>query len=138
MAEAIFKQLAERDGVQNKFEVSSAGTKDWDIGLRPDPRTQKLLLKHGYSLDPGKRATMITRSEIKNADFLNVMSNRIAQELGYREYVMLLMDYTENSRGMDIPDPYPTDSFPHAFQMIQEGVRGFYNQLVIQLEDAED
>ena len=135
MAEAIFKHLAARDGLQTNVEVSSAGTKDWDVGLPPDPRTRKLLSKHGYPLDPGKRARKITQTEIDDADFLVVMSKRIAQELNSPQNVVLLMDFTENSKGMDIPDPYPTDSFPQAFQMILEGVNALYDHLKPRIAD---
>ena len=38
MAEGIFTTLDERDGHKFAFEISSAATKDWDVGLRPDPR----------------------------------------------------------------------------------------------------
>lgn len=129
MAEAIFKALAEREGLQDRFDVSSAGTKDWDIGSRPDPRTRKVLSDHGYPLDPEKRARKISQDEIDHADHLIVMSNRIAQELGHRKNVALLLDFTEKSKGMDIPDPYPTNTFPQAFQMILAGVEAFFEHL---------
>ena len=50
MAEAIFDTPAEADGRAHFFKVSSAGTKDWDVGLRPDPRALRLLIENGYSL----------------------------------------------------------------------------------------
>ena len=129
MAEAIFKSLANQDGLAECFEVTSAGTKDWDIGLRPDHRTQRQLSEHGYPLDPNKRARKIMQSEIANADYLIVMSRRVAGEIGERPNVFLLMDFVEGMEGNDVPDPYPNNTFPQAFNLIQRGVTAFYGNL---------
>jgi protein-tyrosine phosphatase len=130
MAEAIFNTLAEADDRAHLFKVSSAGTKDWDVGLRPDHRTRKLLEKHGYTLSPSKRAQMITQDDIQNADYLLAMSQRVADELGGGENVSLLLDYAADIPLKDIPDPYPTDTFPEAFSLIEHGVRDFYECLI--------
>jgi protein-tyrosine phosphatase len=130
MAEAIFNTLAEADGRSHLFQVSSAGTKDWDIGLRPDHRTQRLLEEHSYPLSPHKRARMITQEEIRQADYLIAMTRHVADELAGGENVSLLLDYTEDLPVKDIPDPYPTDTFPEAFDLIEYGVRAFYSFLI--------
>lgn len=129
MAEAIFNTLAEADGRANNFKVSSAGTKNWDLGLRPDPRTKALLEEHAYPLSPEKRARMITHGEIRSADYLIAMTHRIADELGNGENVHLLLDFSSEFPSIDIPDPYPTDTFPQAFFMIEHGVKSFYDYL---------
>lgn len=130
MAEAIFNTQAEANGCADLFQVSSAGTKDWDIGLRPDPRAQRLLGEHGYPLSPNKRAQMITRDEIRQADYVIAMTERVADELGSGENVSLLLDYAADMPTKDIPDPYPTDTFPEAFDLIEHGVRAFYAYLI--------
>lgn len=127
MAEAIFNQLARSDGVLDHFDISSAGTKDWDIGMKPDRRTRQILEKHGYPLDPDKRARRITQGEKQKADYLIAMSGRIADDLGKQETVYLLMDFVEDAAIKNIPDPYPTDTFPQAFELILRGTKAFYN-----------
>lgn len=129
MAEAILKELARQDELLDQLNISSAGTQDWDVGLRPDHRTQRLLNQHGYHLDPEKRAQQITNREIKEADYLVAMSQRVVDELGGGENVHLLMDFVEGAESKDIPDPYPTDTFPQAFDMIEKGVYAFYEVL---------
>lgn len=129
MAEAVLKELARREGTFNHFEISSAGTKDWDVGLRPDWRTQKLLQAHDYPLDPEKRARQLTQREIESADYVIAMSRRVADELGGRNNVTLLMDFVEEAETRDIPDPYPTDTFPEAFELVEKGVKAFYQHL---------
>lgn len=129
MAEAIFNKLAEEDGLSSRFKVSSAGTKNWDIGLRPDPRTLALLEENHYPISNEKRARMITKEEIHETDFLIAMSQRIADELGNGENVRLLLDFSDNMPSKDIPDPYPSNTFPQAFNLIEDGVRSFYAYL---------
>jgi len=129
MAEAIFKNLARRDGSLTDFEISSAGTKDWDVGLHPDYRTRKILDEHGIPLNPGKHAQMITERDIKSADYLIAMSAKIANDLGNKDNVYLLLDFVNDIDDKDIPDPYPTDTFPEAFELINMGVDEFYKFL---------
>lgn len=129
MAEAIFNKLVALDGRSDNFLVSSAGTKDWDIGLRPDPRTIKLLEDHHYPLAPEKRAQLIIKGEIQDADYVIAMTQRVADELGNGENVRLLLDFVDDIPSKDIPDPYPTNTFQEAFNSIESGVKAYYGYL---------
>lgn len=129
MAEAILKALVNREELNNWFDISSAGTENWDVGLPPDHRSRKLLQEHNYPLDPAKQARVISEKEIQNADYLIAMTSKIAHALGNRDNVYLLMDFVNNPKSRDIPDPYPTDTFLQAFNMIEEGVQAFYAHL---------
>lgn len=129
MAEGVFTTIVARDGCESAFEISSAGTKDWDVGLRPNSRGLKLLARHGYHLSPHKRVQMITADEILNADYVIAMSQQIADELGNGSNVHLLLEYTPDIPSKDIPDPYPTDTFPQAFTLIEQSVNAFYRHL---------
>jgi protein-tyrosine phosphatase len=129
MAEAIFKELARSEGILDHFDIASRGTKNWDIGLRPDPRTIKILQDHHYPLETTKRAKKITLNEIQTADFLIAMSQRVAEELNHPENTHLLMAFVDTAETLDIPDPYPTDTFPEAFKLIEEGVKDFYSSI---------
>lgn len=129
MAEAILKTLVNRDGMKDCFDISSAGTENWDVGLPPDHRSEILLHQHDYPLDPDKRARLISENEIQNTDYLIAMTSEIAHAIGNGDNVYLLMDFVDNPKSRNIPDPYPTDSFPQAFKMIEEGVQAFYRFL---------
>jgi protein-tyrosine phosphatase len=129
MAEAIFNALAQADGHTKDFLVSSAGTKNWDISLRPDPRAQAILEENQYPLSAEKRARIITQDEIHNADYVIAMTKSIADELGNGGNVHLLLDFSTGVHSKDIPDPYPTNTFSQAFNMIEDGVKSFYSYL---------
>lgn len=126
MAEAIYKELARSDGLLDHFDVSSRGTKNWDVGLRPDPRTIKILQDNNYPLETTKRAEQITPNEIQTADYLIAMSQRVANELNHPKNTHLLMAFVDNAETLDIPDPYPSDTFPEAFKLIEAGIKDFY------------
>ena len=125
MAEAIFRKRIKDADLKACFEISSAGTRDWDVGLRPDPRAKAQLDLHGYSLDSQKRARQITPIEITKADYVIAMTARVASELGDGENVHLLMSFVPGEAALDIPDPYPSDSFPEAFEKIERGIKAF-------------
>ena len=129
MAEAILRELAREGDLLDQLIISSAGTQNWDVGLRPDYRAQQLLKEHNYPLDPRKRAQQITNQKIEDADYLVAMSRRVANELGSGENVYLLMDFVEGAEIKDIPDPYPTDTFVQAFDLIEKSVKAFYEHL---------
>jgi protein-tyrosine phosphatase len=129
MAEAIFIDLVRLDDTLAHFDVSSAGTKDWDVGLRPDYRTRQILADHEIPLDPGKRAQMISEKEINTANYLIAMSERIAKEMGNKNNVYLLLDFVDEIDDKDIPDPYPTNTFSEAFELIYLGVQALYKYL---------
>ena len=72
---------------------------------------------------------MITADGILNADYVIAMSQRVAVELGNGPNVHLLLDFAPDMPIKDIHDPYPTDTFPQAFTLIEQGVIAFYRHL---------
>jgi len=129
MAEAIFKDLARSDGTLNHFDISSAGTKDWDVGFRPDYRTRQILADHNIPLDPDKLAQLITDKEKQEGNYIIAMSERVTKDLGNQNNVYMLLDFVDNIDNKNIPDPYPTDSFPEAYKLINRGIKAFYEYI---------
>ncbi|MDT8273311.1 MAG: hypothetical protein RRA35_08970, partial [Desulfomonilia bacterium] len=95
----------------------------------PDHRALQILKNHHYPLEKTKRAQQITPQEIQQADYLIAMSQRVADELGYPENTHLLMGFVENAESLDIPDPYPSDTFLESFLLIEHGVKDLYTTL---------
>ncbi|MGV2903181.1 low molecular weight phosphotyrosine protein phosphatase, partial [Microbacterium sp. AGC62] len=48
MAEVVFRDLAERQGLGSRIVSRSAGTGDWHLGERADDRTIDSLARRGY------------------------------------------------------------------------------------------
>ena len=47
--EGIMKSLVEKAGLQDEFEIDSAGIGNWHVGQLPDSRMRKCGAEHGYN-----------------------------------------------------------------------------------------
>ena len=128
MAEFIFKDLAEKQGIADRFVVSSSATSTeeiWNgVGNPVYPPAKAELAKHGLSCN-GKRAVQLKKSDydkynifigMDSADIRNMLRIFGGDPDGK---VRKLMDYTD--RGGDVADPWYSDRFDVAYQDILEG-----------------
>ena len=128
MAEFIFKDLAEKQGIADRFVVSSSATSTeeiWNgIGNPVYPPAKAELAKHGLSCN-GKRAVQLEKNDYDKYDlFVGMDSANIRNMLRIfgsdpDGKVRKLMDYTD--RGDDVADPWYSDHFDVAYQDILEG-----------------
>lgn len=54
-AEGIMKSLVEKAGLQDEFEIDSAGIGSWHVGQLPDSRMRKCGAEHGYNFNSHAR-----------------------------------------------------------------------------------
>ena len=128
MAEFIFKDLAEKQGIADRFVVSSSATSTeeiWNgVGNPVYPSAKAELAKHGLSCN-GKRAVQLKKSDYDKYNiFIGMDSANIRNMLRIfggdpDGKVRKLMDYTD--RGDDVADPWYSDRFDVAYQDILEG-----------------
>ena len=128
MAEFIFKDLAEKQGIADRFVVSSSATSTeeiWNgVGNPVYPPAKAELAKHGLSCN-GKRAVQLKKSDYDKYDiFIGMDSANIRNMLRIfggdpDGKVRRMMDYTD--RGGDVADPWYSDRFDVAYQDILEG-----------------
>lgn len=128
MAEFIFKDLAEKQGIADRFVVSSSATSTeeiWNgVGNPVYPPAKAELAKHGLSCN-GKRAVQLKKSDYDKYNiFIGMDSANIRNMLRIfggdpDGKVRKLMDYTD--RGGDVADPWYSDRFDVAYQDILEG-----------------
>ena len=128
MAEFIFKDLAEKQGIADRFVVSSSATSTeeiWNgVGNPVYPPAKAELAKHGLSCN-GKRAVQLEKNDYDKYDlFVGMDSANIRNMLRIfgsdpDGKVRKLMDYTD--RGDDVADPWYSDRFDVAYRDILEG-----------------
>ena len=128
MAEFIFKDLAEKQGIADRFVVSSSATSTeeiWNgIGNPVYPPAKAELAKHGLSCN-GKRAVQLEKNDYDKYDlFVGMDSANIRNMLRIfgsdpDGKVCKLMDYTD--RGGDVADPWYSYRFDVAYRDILEG-----------------
>lgn len=137
MAEYIFKDIAVKNKVADKFYVASSATSTeeiWNgIGNPVYPPAKAELAKHGLTCN-GKRAVQLQKSDYDKYDlFIGMDSANIRNMLRIfgedpEKKVHKLMDYTR--RGGDVADPWYSDHFDVAYMDIFEGCSALFDTVM--------
>jgi protein-tyrosine phosphatase len=138
MAEAVFKDLIRKSGLENSIGVVSAGTGDWHVGEPSDERTVTALLAHGYD-GSGHRAKQFDPDWFATLDLVVVFDRgqeRILKAWAASDHdrakVQLLLTFdNEESAIADVPDPYYSDSalFDQVLVMIERACAALFKQV---------
>ncbi|MGO1570562.1 MAG: low molecular weight protein-tyrosine-phosphatase [Canibacter sp.] len=132
MADVIFRELAERAGLGERFEVTSSGIGDWHEGQGADPRTIAALQRAGYD-GSAHVAHQVTPADIQSNDLLVALDRSHERELDAMggKNVVLFTDYDELATDPDVSDPYHSDDegFDAVLQQIERGCRELLTQL---------
>ena len=124
MGEFIFRDLVNKKGLGNQFEIASAATSREEIGNPVYPPARRKLKEHGISTD-GKYAVQLTRRDYDTYDYLLAMEQynirNMMRILGSdpKGKVCRLLDFSKRPR--DIDDPWYTGNFETAYRDILEG-----------------
>jgi len=137
MAEAVFRDLAERQGLGSRIVSRSAGTGDWHLGERADHRTIDALARRGYdgSLHRARQFTAASFAENDLVVALDRTHERILREWARDEdedgKVTLLLAFDPDASTHDVPDPYYAgpEMFDSVLGMIETATRGLFRQL---------
>lgn len=128
-AEAVFNRMLKDAGMEEYFEIDSAGTIDWYEGEPADKRMQEHSQRRGYFLESIARKFQ-PASDFQNADRIIAMDHEIFNTL-----VQLSGNETERAKICKMNDfskLYGYDSVPDPFYGGEEGF-----ELVLDLlEDA--
>ena len=143
MAEFVFKDLIEKKGLTNRFEVSSAATSTEEIWMGHGnpiyPPADEELKKHGIGGTPytdftQKRAVQIKRTDYNYYDYLlcadqaNVRNTILITGPDKDNKIHLLLEYASRP-GSSIFDPWYSGDFTSAYRDIYEGCTGFLRYL---------
>jgi protein-tyrosine phosphatase len=126
MAEAIFRQLINREGLEGKIVVDSAGTGDWHVGKSPHEGTREILEKNNISYD-GIKARQVFEGDVSDFHYIIAMDaenlGNLRRMAGYQKtgYIGRLLDFVSNSKIEDVPDPYYTGNFEEVYELVTDG-----------------
>lgn len=131
-AEAVFRSyVRDLDLAEECVRYDSVGIQGYHIGESPDDRSIKVAEGHGIDMS-GLFARQLGMSDFDDFDFLIAMDkghesamHNMCNNEGQRAKVKLLLDYCEDCRGMDVPDPYygAMDGFERTYNLIDKGVK---------------
>ena len=142
MAEYILKDMVEKRGIKDQFEIASAATSTEEIwGGRGNPiypPAQAELKKHGigktaYTDFSNKRARQVTKNDYHHYDYLlcadiaNIRNTIRITGPDVDNKIKLLLDFAENEahRGRSIADPWYSGDFQATWKDVVEGCEGF-------------
>ena len=133
MAEFLLKDIVNKRGLADAFEIASAATSREEIGNPVHYGTRTKLAQFGISV-AGKHAVQVTKRDYEHYDLLLVMDSNNIRNLrrvigeDTQNKVHLLLDYTER-KGESIADPWYTGDFDVTYNDIMEGLAGLLQQL---------
>lgn len=132
MAEFVMKDIVQKAGRSEGFQIASAATSTEEIGNPVHPGTKERLQREGISTD-GKYAVQLKRSDYNKYDYLIGMDRanirNIVRIVGSDPdaKVCRLLSFTNEER--DIADPWYTGNFEETYHDIMEGCTAFLNYL---------
>ena len=135
MAEFVMKDMVEKNGVTEEFEIASAATSTEEIGNPVYPPAKRKLKEHGISCE-GKTARQMTKADYIYYDYIIAMHRfnlrNMTRFVGNDpdNKVSLLMDFT--NRPGDVADPWYTGDFDATWDDVNEGCVGILKKLNIE------
>lgn len=117
LAEAIFRQKVSERGLDDRFEIDSAGTGGWHIGAPPDARSSAVALERGVKVQGAAR--QLTGADLDEFDWVIAMDAQNLRDtlalqpgagggagaLGGAR-VRRLREWDSAAGDGDVPDPY--------------------------------
>ena len=123
MAEYVFRDMVEREGLSNRLSCASCATSAEHIGDPADPRTAEVLERHGISCKD-KRARRLTRSDFSEYNYIIGMDRHNLEYIrtlspgdGFSE-TALLMSY---AGGGGVVDPWYSGDFDCTYRDVCRG-----------------
>ena len=135
-AEAVFKHLIKREGIEDQFTIDSAGTGDWHIGELADKRMRAAAEKRGIEMT--SRARQIREEDFKEFDLIIAMDDsnvanikKIMVDEADVKKIKKMTDYQSDKSVTNVPDPYfgGEEGFEYVLDLVNEASKGLINDL---------
>lgn len=133
MAEFMLKDMVQKAGLSDQFQIASAATSTEEIGNPVHYGTRERLKREGISV-AGKTAVQMKKSDYIKYDYLIGMDSwnirNMMRILGGdpEGKVHKMMEFAGSDR--DVADPWYTGDFEATYQDISEGLRGLLREIM--------
>lgn len=137
-AEGIAKKILEKNGLDEKIEIDSAGTLDYHSGEPPDPRMIIHSLKRGYKLNHLARK-FNPAEDFAYFDYIVTMDDEIFNEINSldkkkknKNKILRMASFSSNPDVTEVPDPYYSGSegFELVLDILEDSVNGLVKKIV--------
>jgi protein-tyrosine phosphatase len=130
-AEAVFRDLLEREAPGLGVEADSAGTHGYHTGSEPDERSIAAAARRGIDMR-GLRARTVSPGDFERFDLLLAMDEQIYRRLlrmappERRDRVRLFLQYAPGLGRTEVPDPYSggPEGFEDVLDLVEAAARG--------------
>ncbi len=135
LAEAVFKDIVKKRGLEDKISVDSCGTGNWHIGETPDPRSVAIASRNGIPIM--HRGRQLEEADFQNFDYILAMDKANLRDITSKkgasghDNIHLMQSFDNNQSGEDVPDPYygGEDGFQRVFDMLQESCENLADEV---------
>ncbi len=136
-AEGILKNYIEKNNLNGKFQVDSAGILDYHEGENYDPRMIKHASKRGYDLIGNSRPFL--QEDFEKYDLIITMDNEIYNSLEslsrnnkYSDKIFKMTDFYSKNNFDEVPDPYYSgaEGFELVLDILEDSCKGLLNKLM--------
>jgi len=135
-AEAVFRKIAADAGIESRLHIDSAGTHAYHVGEPPDRRAREAAERRGIRMDE-QRARRVNDEDfalfdlILAMDRLNLETLKERSEPVFHERIALMLDFTSEQSGGDVPDPYygGTAGFERVLDLVEDASRGLLTEI---------
>ena len=134
MGEFILKDLVEKAGLADRFQIESAATSTEEIGNPVYPPARRKLAQHGIDC-AGKTARQLTADDYGRFDLLLGMDRANIRNMTRicggdpQGKIHLLMEYAGHP-GREVADPWYTGDFDATWDDVLAGCQGLLKQYV--------
>ena len=136
-AHGIFEHIVRENGMQDRFEVDSAGTYGGHRGELPDRRMRTAALYRGFALT--HRSRPVSSLDFLDFDMIIAMDDQNYEDLMHlapsveaTHKVRRMSEFLKLRNMSYIPDPYymGTEGFSMVLDLLEDGCQNLYDELV--------
>ena len=135
-AEGVFKKYIQRENLELKIKIDSAGTGSWHTGNPPDDRSQKVAIRRGYDI-ANQRSRTINNRDITESDYIiamdtdnfSTLQQLVPDKMNNKLYRFL--EFAPHQNLLDVPDPYYSgpDGFDRVLSLIEDASEGLLQHI---------
>lgn len=132
----VFQHMVNEAGLQDQFEIESAGTIGFHVGSPPDSRMQQSMRARGIPIIG--RSKQLSEADLEHYNLILAMdkdnlsgARRLDPEQRYHDKIQLFCDYCTEHNETEVPDPYygGDQGFEHVMDLIEDGCRNLLKEL---------
>ena len=141
-AHGVFEKKVAELGLDQHIRVDSAGTGDWHLGKKPDPRTIAAAQQRGYNL-AHLRARQVSAADFTHFDYIlamdgkNLANLQAMQPSHFDGTLSLFLPFGQGSFA-EVPDPYTggVEGFEQVLERVEQAAEGLLAHLRADLLNA--